>query len=215
QRRRRHHAHARAECVEQDDVGARHARMQDIAADGDGEAFDAAFVAADGQRVEQRLRRVFVRAVAGIDYRTIDLARQKFDRAGGVIAVSINVSPLRMDEEATDMFMTSAPRRLPASSKEAWVRVEASKKRLTRVRPRSAAVFFSICRLRSTNSSESSSRPRISSRESPSIPSRWRWLRTKADFGAMFIKAVSIGVGHGQGKAAGPRGGKVDWGAGR
>jgi hypothetical protein len=31
----------------------------------------------------------------------------------------------------------------------------------------------------------------MSSRESPSMPSKWRWLRTKEDFGAMFIKALS------------------------
>ena len=35
------------------------------------------------------------------------------------------------------MFITSAPSRLPASSNEAWVRVEASKNRLISVRPRS------------------------------------------------------------------------------
>ena len=34
------------------------------------------------------------------------------------------------------MFMTSAPSRFPASSNEDWVRVEASKNRLTWVRPR-------------------------------------------------------------------------------
>jgi len=42
----------------------------------------------------------------------------------------------------------------------------------TTVRPRNEAVFFSIWRLRSTNSSDRSSRPTISARESPSIPSR-------------------------------------------
>ena len=108
-----------------------------------------------------------------------------------VIAVSISVSPLRMEDEETDMFITSAPSRLPASSNEAWVRVETSKKRLISVRPRSEAVFFSIWRLRSTNSSARSRRPMMSSRESPSMPSKWRWLRTKEDFGAMFIKALS------------------------
>ena len=50
----------------------------------------------------------------------------------------------------TDMFMTSAPSRLPASSNEAWVRVEASKNRLIWVRPRSDVRFFSIWRLSST-----------------------------------------------------------------
>ena len=67
-----------------------------------------------------------------------------------VIAVSISVSPLRMEEEPTDMFMTSAPSRLPASSNEAWVRVETSKNRLISVRPRSDACFLSIWRLSST-----------------------------------------------------------------
>ena len=61
-----------------------------------------------------------------------------------VTAVSISVSPLRMEEEPTDMFMTSAPSRLPASSNDAWVRVETSKNRLISVRPRSDARFFSI-----------------------------------------------------------------------
>src|SRR5437867_1799799 len=110
-----------------------------------------------------------------------------------VTAVSISVSPLRMEDELTDMFMTSAPSRLPASSNEAWVRVDTSKNRLIRVRPRSEVCFFSIWRLRSTKCSARSSRPKISSRESPSIPNRWRWLRTNEGFWAMFIKAGSIG----------------------
>ena len=57
--------------------------------------------------------------------------------AFSVIAVSISVSPFFTEELPTDMFMTSAPSRLPASSKEDCVRVEASKKRLIWVRPRS------------------------------------------------------------------------------
>ncbi len=57
--------------------------------------------------------------------------------AFSVTAVSISVSPLCIEEEATDMFITSAPSRLPASSNEDWVRVEASKNRLICVRPRS------------------------------------------------------------------------------
>src|SRR5262245_1796194 len=110
-----------------------------------------------------------------------------------VTAVSISVSPLRMEEEPTDMFITSAPSRFPASSKEAWVRVETSKNRLISVRPRSEVCFFSIWRLSATNSSARSRRPKISSRDIPSIPNRWRWPRTNVDFWAMFIKAVSIG----------------------
>ena len=70
--------------------------------------------------------------------------------AFSVIAVSISVSPFFTDEAPTAMFMTSAPSRLPASSKDDWVRVEASKKRLICVRPRSTVFFFSIWRLTST-----------------------------------------------------------------
>ena len=40
------------------------------------------------------------------------------------------------------MFMTSAPSRLPASSKEDWVRVEASKNRLICVRPRKVGLLL-------------------------------------------------------------------------
>ena len=85
QRGGRDQAHARAERVEQDDVGARDPRMQDVAADRDDQPFDAALVAADGERVEQRLRRMLMRAVAGIDDRAVDFLRQKLDRAGRVM----------------------------------------------------------------------------------------------------------------------------------
>src|SRR5436190_803668 len=108
-----------------------------------------------------------------------------------VTAVSISVSPFRIDDDDTDMFITSAPSRLPANSNDACVRVEASKNILISVRPRSEAVFFSIWRLSSTNSPARSSRPTMSSRESPSIPSKWRLLRTNEDLWAMFIKASS------------------------
>ena len=60
--------------------------MQDVAADRHQQALDAALVAADGEGVEQRLGRVLVRAVAGIDHRTVELAGQQFDRAGGLVA---------------------------------------------------------------------------------------------------------------------------------
>ena len=64
--------------------------------------------------------------------------------AFSVTAVSISVSPLRIDDDDTDMFMTSAPSRLPAISNEDCVRVDASKNRLIWVRPRNEVVFFSI-----------------------------------------------------------------------
>src|ERR1700744_3812055 len=108
-------------------------------------------------------------------------------------AVPISVSPLRIEDEDTDMFMTSAPRRFPAISKEDWVRVEASKNRLIWVRPRKLVRFLSIWRLSSTYSSERSRRPVISAAERPSMPSRCRWPRTKVDFAAGVIKARAIG----------------------
>ena len=59
--------------------------MQDVAADRDGQALDAALAAADGERVEERLRRMLVRAVAGVDDRALDLARQKMNGASGLV----------------------------------------------------------------------------------------------------------------------------------
>ena len=53
----------------------------------------------------------------------------------GVAAVSMSVSPFVTDEVATDMFITSAPSLLPASSKEDCVRVEGSKKRIDQRAP--------------------------------------------------------------------------------
>ena len=70
----------------------------------------------------------------------------------------MSVSPFFTLELATDMFITSAPSRLPAISKEAWVRVEFSKKRLIWVRPRRMLRFFSTWRDRATASSAISSR---------------------------------------------------------
>ena len=59
--------------------------------------------------------------------------------AFSVEAVSSSVSPLFTLLLETDMLITSAPSRLPASSKEVRVRVESSKKRLISVRPLSTS----------------------------------------------------------------------------
>ena len=83
-----------------------------------------------------------------------------------VIAVSISVSPFCTEEVDTFMFMTSAPSRLPASSKELCVRVEASKNRLISVRPRRTSRFLMIWRLFSAALSARSSRALISPAES-------------------------------------------------
>ncbi len=70
--------------------------------------------------------------------------------AFSVSAVSISVSPFLMDEACIAMFITSAPSRLPASSKLAWVRVEFSKNMLICVRPASCSPCLSAERFSST-----------------------------------------------------------------
>jgi len=75
-----------------------------------------------------------------------------------VTAVSISVSPLEIDDERGLMLTTSAPRRLPANSKELCVRVEFSKNRFISVRPFNRSSFFEVWRLRLTNPSARSRR---------------------------------------------------------
>ncbi len=70
--------------------------------------------------------------------------------AFSVAAVSSSVSPLFTEEVATDMLITSAPSRLPASSKLVRVRVLSSKNRLISVRPRSRSRCVLPERLSST-----------------------------------------------------------------
>ena len=70
--------------------------------------------------------------------------------AFSVSAVSIRVSPFFTLDCATDIVITSAPRRLPASSKLAWVRVDASKNMLIWVIPASTSVRLMVRRFRST-----------------------------------------------------------------
>ena len=52
---------------------------------------------ADGQRVEQRLRRVLVRAVAGVDHRAADLLAQELHRARRRVAHDDHVRPHRVE----------------------------------------------------------------------------------------------------------------------
>ena len=67
-----------------------------------------------------------------------------------VMAVSITVSPFEIEEVEAAMFITSAPRRLPAISKELCVRVEFSKNRLTCVDPMRMAWRLEALRFTST-----------------------------------------------------------------
>ena len=89
------------------------------------------------------------------------------------------------------MFMTSAPRRLPASSKELCVRVEASKNRLISVRPRRASRFLLIWRLTSAAVSARSRSAPISPAVRSSQVRRWRRVK-EARGKVMVIKAGPI-----------------------
>ena len=57
------------------------AAVQDVADDRDRQAVEAADVVADGQQIEQRLGRMLVRAVAGVDHRAVDAAGEEVRRA--------------------------------------------------------------------------------------------------------------------------------------
>jgi len=62
--------------------------------------------------------------------------------AASVLSVSTSDSPFDTLEPDAAMEMASAPRRLAAISKLVRVRVDASKKRLTIIFPRSVSSFF-------------------------------------------------------------------------
>src|ERR1019366_4892455 len=66
------HAHPRAERRQQQNIGARDARMEDVAADRDRQSFDPALVAPDRERIEEGLGGMLMRAVARVDDGAID-----------------------------------------------------------------------------------------------------------------------------------------------
>ena len=105
---------------------------------------EPALAAADGQRVEQRLGRMLVAAVAGVDDRAVDLLGEQLTAPEFGMAHHQHVGMhgveghRRVDQRLAlldragrrRMLMTSAPSRLPASSNEVRVRVEFSKKQV-------------------------------------------------------------------------------------
>jgi hypothetical protein len=121
-------------------VESRRAHAPATATDRHREPAEPAFAPTDRQRVEQRLGRVPVAAVAGIDDGTVDLLGQQMNRprfgwrttstSGGipskVIAVSIRVSPLTIALAGNNMLITPPLSRLSATSNEVRVRVELS-----------------------------------------------------------------------------------------
>ena len=109
-----------------------------------------------------------------------------------VTAVSMSVSPFFTEDEATDMFITSAPSRLPAISKDDCVRVEGSKKRLIWVRPRRVDFFFSTCRLTSTCSSARSSK-RLNVQWRQPLDAEQMAMGKNGAGGGAHLKAMAIG----------------------
>jgi hypothetical protein len=160
--------------------------VQDVAHDAHLEPLDASEVVPDGEQVEQRLRRVLVPSVARVDDVRGNALGQEARRAGRpcrmttmsmriasrLRAVSTSVSPFDTDEPVSEMLTVSALSRFSANSNEMRVRVEASKKRLTIVLPRSTGTFLMRRSEISLNGSAVSRMPRMSSRESVSRPMR-------------------------------------------
>ena len=177
---------ARAELEQAEDIRARDATEEDVADDRDVQPGDFAFALADRVEVEQRLGGMFVRAVAGIDDARFEpLARNcgapaELWRstmmsawfASRLRAVSLRVSPFVRLEVAAEMLITSALRRIAASSKEVRVRVLGSTKKLTSVLPRNAGTFLISRVPTSLNASAVSRMKLISSAESSRMPSR-------------------------------------------
>ena len=78
--------HLRPHHIEQQQIGARHARMGDVAANRHAQPVEATEAAAYGERVEECLRRVFVRPVACIEDGAGGLLGEERDRAAFIVA---------------------------------------------------------------------------------------------------------------------------------
>ena len=87
----------RAELAQGPNVGTRDAAEQNVAEDSDVEAGDVAFLFADGKHIEQRLRGVLVRAVAGVDHMGVEKAREKMRCASGFVADDDDVGIERLE----------------------------------------------------------------------------------------------------------------------
>lgn len=138
------------------DVGDGYAGVGDVPDDDHFQAFDRTVAAAQGIGIQQGLRGVFVRAVAGVDDLGGYVFRQEYARSGigwrmttmstfidrMLLTVSIRVSPLVTEDTEAEKLTTSAERRFSASSKEVRVRVLFSKKRLAIVIPLSEGSFL-------------------------------------------------------------------------
>ncbi len=88
--------------------------------------------------------------------------------------MSVRVSPLLVEEVDTLRVMTSADKRLAASSKVVRVRVEFSKNTLHTVLPRSSGTFLTALAPTSRKESAVSRISVNSSRDNPSRDRKWR-----------------------------------------
>ncbi len=77
---------AAAEFPEKMDIGAGDAAVLEVAENRDIQVFDFAQAIADSESVEKALRRVLVRAVAGVDDGNIEMASNEVGSAGGSVA---------------------------------------------------------------------------------------------------------------------------------
>ena len=88
----------RAEFLEREDVRTGDAAVRDIADDRDRLAFEGAEALAHRQEVEETLRRVFVRSVAGVDDRAVlEVVGQETRRAGAAVSNDDGVDAHRED----------------------------------------------------------------------------------------------------------------------
>src|SRR5258708_5124680 len=77
---------AAAKFAEEVDIGASDAAVLDVAEDGDAEIFDGAFAVADSEGIEQALRGVLVRPVAGVGDGDIERPRDEIHSARSGVA---------------------------------------------------------------------------------------------------------------------------------
>ena len=148
---------------------------------------EAAEALANREGVEERLRRMLVRAVAGVDDRGRQPLGEHLRRAGMLVAdddhvrahrhqvlggVDERFALSRRDEPEAEKLSVSAERRFSAISNETRVRVDASMKRLMTSCPRSAGTFLTGRSLTSLKPSAVSRMRVISSGVSGSMPRR-------------------------------------------
>src|SRR5881394_3082406 len=87
----------RAEFAQSPDVGARHARVQDITDQADLESLDLAVLVADGQQIEQRLGGMLVLAVARIDHVRRDPVAEELGGTGRAVTNHHHVDAHRLE----------------------------------------------------------------------------------------------------------------------